>query len=190
MNITVLAKKGGVGKSTVSLLLFEAFRNAHRTAVIKDWDPQGTSAKTLELIDGQKPASAAPPNIVIWDTPPSLDHIATTTAVRNADIVVVVTSPAPADVWETDHAVRFARDKNPQALIRVIFNKFRKGTVLGRVIEESVARMSAPALATMLSERECYKHAIGQGWKALDNQARQEVLQLAVELLTFETSSR
>ena len=26
MNITVLAKKGGVGKSTVSLVLYEAFR--------------------------------------------------------------------------------------------------------------------------------------------------------------------
>jgi cellulose biosynthesis protein BcsQ len=30
MNITLLAKKGGVGKSTVSILLYEAFRLTSR----------------------------------------------------------------------------------------------------------------------------------------------------------------
>ena len=186
MNIAVLAKKGGVGKSTVSLLLYEAFRNAHRTVVIEDWDPQGTSAKTLAMIDGQKTAPGEKPEITIWDTPPSLDHVATATAVRNANIIIVVTSPAPADVWETKHAVEFAREKNPKAPVRIIFNKFRKGTVLGKLVEDTSKNMEAPTLTTTLSERECYRHAIGQGWKALDNHARQEVLHLAVELLSFE----
>jgi hypothetical protein len=37
----------------------------------------------------------------------------------------------------------------------------------------------------MISERQCYKHAGAQGWKALDAAAREEVLQFAVALLSL-----
>jgi cellulose biosynthesis protein BcsQ len=52
MNITLLAKKGGVGKSTLSILLYEAFRHAGKSVSLRDWDAQGTSSKALELILG------------------------------------------------------------------------------------------------------------------------------------------
>ena len=54
MNIAILAKKGGVGKSTVALLLHESFRHAGRSVAIRDWDAQGSSNKALELIGGEK----------------------------------------------------------------------------------------------------------------------------------------
>jgi chromosome partitioning protein len=185
MNITLLAKKGGVGKSTVSILLFEAFRQAGKSVSIRDWDAQGTSSKALGLILGTGAADQpTKTDIVIYDTPPSLEHTATATSVRNADIVLVVTSPSPADIWEADDAVRFAQGKNSSALVKVIFNKVRKATVLGRLIEESAKQLSVPALAVTLSARECYQHAVAQGWKALDSAARQEVLQLIVALLS------
>lgn len=187
MNITILAKKGGVGKSTVSLLLYEAFRHAGKTVSIHDWDVQGTSTKALELINGGKLGFDRQAAIVIWDTPPSLDHTATATAVRNADIVLIVTSPAPADIWEAEDAVKFAKTRNAKAAVRVVFNKVRKTTVLGRLVEESAKQMSAPTLSVTLSGRECYQHAVGQGWKALDSTAREEVLHLAVALLSFQT---
>jgi chromosome partitioning protein len=184
MNITLLAKKGGVGKSTVSILLYEAFRQAGKSVTIRDWDAQGTSSKALELILGTGVPQPAKADIVIFDTPPSLEHNATATAVRNADIVLVVTSPSPADIWEADDAVRFVQAKNGNAAVRVIFNKVRKATVLGRLIEESAKQVSVPALPVTLSARECYQHAVAQGWKALDSAARQEVLQVIVALLS------
>jgi chromosome partitioning protein len=187
MNITLLAKKGGVGKSTVSILLYEAFRQAGKTVSIRDWDAQGTSTKSLELIHGGSSRNESrDTNIVIFDTPPSLDHTATATAVRSADIVLVVTSPSPADIWEAEDAVRFAQAKNSKAMVRVIFNKVRKTTVLGRLVDESAKQVSVPALPVSLSGRECYQHAVAQGWKALDNAARQEVLQLIVALFSPE----
>jgi chromosome partitioning protein len=185
MNITLLAKKGGVGKSTLSILLYEAFRQAGKSVSLHDWDAQGTSSKALELILG--PNAAKQPekaDIVIYDTPPSLDHTATATAVRSANIVLVVTSPSPADIWEADDAVRFVQSKNSNALVRVIFNKVRKSTVLGRLVDESAKQVSVPALSVTLSARECYQHAVAQGWKALDGAARQEVLQLIIALLS------
>ena len=185
MKITLLAKKGGVGKSTLSLLLYEAFRQAGKTVAIHDWDAQGTSTKALELITGERPDTNRKADITIYDTPPSLDHTATATAVRSADIVLVVTSPSPADIWEAEEAVRFVQARNPNAIVRVVFNKVRKTTVLGRLVDESAKQISVASLSTSLSARECYVHSIAQGWKALDSTAREEVLQLAVALLSI-----
>jgi chromosome partitioning protein len=186
MNLAILSKKGGVGKSTVSVLLYEAFRHAGKTVAIHDWDAQGTSTKGLELINGGQVELDRQASIVIWDTPPTLDHTATATAVRNADIVLVVTSPAPADMWEAEDAVKFARTRNDKAAVRVVFNKVRRATVLGRLVDESAKQVSVSVLPVNLNDRECYKHAIAQGWKALDSSAREEVLQLAVALLSFQ----
>jgi MinD-like ATPase involved in chromosome partitioning or flagellar assembly len=186
MNITFLAKKGGVGKSTVSILLYEALSHAGKTVSIHDWDAQGTSSKALEIINSHKPEASRKAEIIIYDTPPDLKHTATATAVRSANIALVVTTPAPADVWEAEDAVRFVQSRNAEASVRVIFNKVRKATVLGRLVDESAKQMSVPSLPVMLSARECYQHAIAQGWKALDNAAREEVLQFALALLSLK----
>jgi chromosome partitioning protein len=186
MIITPLAKKGGAGKSTVSILLHEALRTAGKSVTIRDWDAQGTSNKALEMIYGKADdTNGRQAQITIYDTPPNLAHIATATAVRSAQIVLVVTSPSPADIWEAEEAIQFARSKNPKALVRVMLNKVRKTTVLGKHIEESIKDLSVPPLPSVLSARECYQHAIAQGWKALDGAARAETLQLALRLFSL-----
>jgi chromosome partitioning protein len=185
MNLGVIAKKGGVGKSTVSLTLYEAFRQAGKVVRIKDWDAQGTSSKALRLIQAAKPETRLKPDIIIWDTPPNLEHAATATAIRSADLVLVITTPAPADLWEAQEAVEFAQSRNEKAAIRLVFNKVRKSTILGRLVDESAKQVAVPSLPVMLNYRECYQHAIGQGWKALDSAAREEVLQFAVALLSL-----
>jgi hypothetical protein len=80
--------------------------------------------------------------------------------------------------------VKFVKAKNSSAKVRVVFNKVRKATVLGRLVEESAKQLSVPVLSATLSARECHQHAVAQGWKALDSSARQEVLQLIVALLS------
>jgi cellulose biosynthesis protein BcsQ len=188
MNITLLAKKGGVGKSTLSLLLYEAFRRAGKTVFVQDWDAQGTTTKALELINGHQPqVTRQKADIVIWDTPPSLDHTATATAVRSADIALAVTTPALADIWEADEAARFVQARNAKAAVRLVFNKFQKATLLGRLVEDSAKQVSVPSLPVLLSSRECYKHAVAYGWKALDGAAREEVLQFAVAVLSLKS---
>ncbi|WP_031494815.1 ParA family protein [Bryobacter aggregatus] len=181
MKIALLAKKGGVGKSTVSLLLWMALRQAGRDAVLLDWDAQGTSTKALELLGGQNAKQGSP---TLYDTPPNLEHAATGTAVRSADLCLIVTTPSLADIWEAADAVQFVESRNPGSA-RVVFNKVRKGTVLGKLLDESARLIPAPALGVNLSERECYKHAIAQGWKSLDGSAREEALELALAVLSL-----
>lgn len=187
MTITLLAKKGGVGKSTVCLLLHEAFKKAGKSVAIQDWDVQGTSTKALAFVNGQRAESDATYDILLIDTPPNLEHPATAAAVRSADMAIVVTSPAPADLWEAQEAVQFVRAKGPQATVRVLFNKVRKNTILGRLLEQSAKQVDAPVIPVNLSARECYQHAVGQGWAALDATAREELLQLAVSLMSQHT---
>src|SRR5450759_2165150 len=146
MVITLLAKKGGVGKSTVCLLLHEAFKKAGKSVAIQDWDAQGTSNKALGMIDGKRAEPDTAYDILLFDTPPNLENPATAVAVRSADIALVVTSPAPADLWEAEEAVAFARAKAPQAAVRVLFNKVKKNTILGRLLEESSKQVSAPVV--------------------------------------------
>lgn len=184
MNIALLAKKGGVGKSTLSILLYEAFTHAGKTVLVRDWDAQGTSTKALSQITMNGTMSqTSRADVTIYDTPPNLDHTATATAVRSADTVLVVTSPSPADIWEADDAIQFVQNRNRKASVRLVFNKVRKTTILGRLVEESAKGLRVPALPVTISSRECYQHALAHGWKALDSAAREEVLQLTVALL-------
>ncbi len=185
MTITILAKKGGVGKSTVCLLLHEAFKKAGKSVAIQDWDAQGTSNKALAFINGEQAKPETSYDILLFDTPPNLEHPATAAAVRSADIALVVTSPAPADLWEAEEAVRFVQTKGQHAKVRVLFNKVRKNTILGRLMQESAKQVNVPLNAVHLNARECYQHAVGRGWAALDAAAREEVLQLAVSLMSL-----
>src|ERR1039458_1134397 len=123
MTITLLAKKGGVGKSTVCVLLHEAFKKAGKTVAIQDWDAQGTSNKALAFVNGQRAEPDASYDILLIDTPPNLEHPATAAAVRSADIAIVVTSPAPADLWEAEEAVRFVKSKAPKAVVGLLVGR-------------------------------------------------------------------
>ena len=179
----MLAKKGGVGKSTVTILLYEALRQAGKSVRVHDWDAQGTSSKTMELLGG---AAAESAEIVLYDTPPNLDHTATAVAVQNADIVLVLTTPSPADIWESEEALRYAKQSNPRAVCRLVYNKVRRTTILGRLLDQGGAQPET-ALASRLGSRECYQHALAQGWRALDGAAREEVLQLGLAVLSLRT---
>jgi cellulose biosynthesis protein BcsQ len=189
-NIAIIAKKGGVGKTTVTMLLYEAFRQAGRPVFIHDWDPQGSVTKCLKSIhQGKIPTMNGKDDnaIMLWDSPPDLTHTATATAARNANIALIVTSPAPLDMWEAQETANFVQSRNSGAVIRVVINKFKRATVLGRGIEGNTKLINVPTLPVMLNQRECYIHASVHGWQALDNAARQEVLQLGISLLSFQS---
>ena len=182
MKVAILAKKGGVGKSTLCLLFYESLRNAGRSVAIRDWDPQGTTTKALQAFKGEPEIPGATYDVLFLDTPPNLAHTATAAAVAEADIALVVTTPSLPDLWEAEEAVRFVQDTNDNALVRVVVNQVRSTTILGRNIDKAVKKVgiSAQILKPKLSFREMYRHAAGEGWKALDMNARLEVAQLAL----------
>ena len=181
LNITLLAKKGGVGKSTTSILLYEVLRQAGKRCA-QGLGCSGHQQQGSGVDSRQKPETVINPDIVIYDTPPNLDHTATATAVRSADLAFVMATPAPADIWEAEEAVQFVKERNPKANVRVVFNKVRKTTVLGRLVEESAKQVSAPTAgnaqrAGMLPARD------RPGLESARYAAREETLQFALALL-------
>ena len=183
MRIAVVAKKGGVGKSLVSLLLYESLRQAGRSVNLVDWDVQGTSTKSRALIDkGREVEETA--DVMIYDTPPNLTSHATANPMGFADLILVVATPSPVDVWEAQDAAQVAKKAAKRgAKVRVIFNKVRVNTLLGRMLDETAEGFVVPTLATVISSREVYQHFYVRGWKALDAPAREEVLQLTIAVL-------
>lgn len=130
--------------------------------------------------------------VLIIDTPPNLTHTATITAVQAADLVIIVTTPSPFDVWEAEAAAEFVRKQRPDVPLVALFNKVRRTTLLGRLVDENAKQLTIPVLPTMLSARECFQHAGVRGWKALDGAAREEVYRLTLAVISpqpFSTPS-
>jgi cellulose biosynthesis protein BcsQ len=166
MVIAIVAKKGGVGKSLISLLLYQSLKQAGRSVELHDWDAQGTATKSRELTEANQKAEplAQSAEVVIYDTPPNLAHTATDVAIRSADLVLVVATPSPVDVWEAQDAASLAQNSvRKKAKVRVLFNKVRRNTLLGRVLEETAKQFPVPTLQPVLSSRECYQHFAWQG---------------------------
>src|SRR5258708_32667554 len=129
MKIALVAKKGGVGKTTLCLLLHEAFKRAERTVAVRDYDAQGSASKALDAFGGQKESPGQTYDILIIDTPPSLSAPATAAAVAEANIILVPTTPTPLDLWEADEAAEFPREGNQPAKNRVLLKRFKDGRI-------------------------------------------------------------
>lgn len=123
--VALIARKGGVGKTTLSgHLAVEAERMGHGPVALIDTDPQATLTDWWSARQTQQPrtpANAAPPApelarstlsrltatlrqlreagtaLVVIDTPPALSE-AIAAVIRIADLVLVPTRPSPHDL--------------------------------------------------------------------------------------------
>jgi chromosome partitioning protein len=111
--ITLIAQKGGAGKTTLALSLAIAAEEAGATSVIIDLDPQATAcnwgdrreAETPIIVDAQavrlqsalQKAEEASVDIAIIDTPPRSEQ-ATLAAAKAANLVVIPCRPQIYDL--------------------------------------------------------------------------------------------
>src|ERR1035437_1192982 len=192
MKIAFLAKKGGAGKTTSSLLVAEALRQAGNHVAVQDFDKQGSSTKSL-MHSQSEVEIAVPKNeytYIVFDTPPNLEHSATLGAVREADVIVVVTGQQVVDFWEVTEAVEFAEKTNPRAVVRVLVNKVKNGTILARSVDESIMALKVKALQTHIPDRQVFAHFVGGGgWNVLDRAAQVVAGKLALEIVSLTNSS-
>lgn len=185
MNIALVAKKGGVGKTTLCLLLHEAIKQTGQSVAVRDYDSQGSASKALAQFSGTREVPGQSYNVLLIDTPPSLTMAATAAAVADANVILIPTSPSPVDVWEADEAARFARDKNPSAIVRIVLNRTKTGTLLTEAITQSLTGVAAEILGVTIGDRQSYQHAIIGGWEALDARAEKEIFQFTVAVTSL-----
>jgi chromosome partitioning protein len=188
MTITFCNGKGGAGKTTLALLLGCALADAGRRVGILDRDPQKTATRWIETTKPPSLESAVDGvtyDALIIDTPPRLDSALVHDSVRQADKVILVTSPSPADLWTSQDTAQMIKLHHPNQKAVILFNQVQKQTLLARDLESLAVRIGLPTLRHTISRRQAYQHALVLGWKALDSGAREEALQVALEIITF-----
>lgn len=186
MTITLCNGKGGAGKTTTALLLAGILADAGYTVGVVDRDKQQTATKCIDEIqpDGYSIAQAGQLyDIRIIDTPPNIDAPELINSIRESDIVIVVSSPSPADLWTSrDTAEAVKRHKRKHTSARLLFAQVHSNTILARDMDIMADHIGLKPLTNYLSYRQSYQHALLYGIKALDTRAKEQLLLLALEI--------
>ncbi|MGI4831539.1 MAG: AAA family ATPase [Janthinobacterium lividum] len=184
MIITLCNGKGGSGKTTLSVLLGSALVEAGHHVALLDTDPQHTATRWIEEIGGLELATAGKEYGALFiDTAPRLETREVKDSIRRADVVVLVTSPSPADLFTSRDTASLIHAEGAKDRAFVLFNQVQPGTILARDLEDMAARIGLPAFKNTLRRRQAYQHAVLMGWKSLGNEAREELFKVALEIV-------
>ena len=179
IRIAFVNGKGGVGKTTATTLIAAALADAGQSVSIDDRDPQ-LSATTAAGIFGLPLGDSHP--VVVIDTAPSVTLPSTLDAIQTADLVVLVTSPSPLDLATTAATAQWIKTERPTGLTRLLFNLVQTNNRFFNEISEIAKEIPFPAFKHHLVRRTAYQVAQLGGWKSIPAIAREEIIQLAVEI--------
>ncbi len=181
MTLTLCNGKGGVGKTSAAILLGLALTEAGHQVYVCDTDPQPTATRWIK--EGDLPfVTAGKATTSIIDTPPRLDSKAVAEAIKKSDVVIVVTSPSPADLFTSQDTARLIEKLGATQKARLLFNQVQEGTLLARDLEGTAERVGLVALKSFLRRRQCYQQAVLLGWSVLPASAKEEVFKVALEI--------
>ncbi len=192
MIITLCNGKGGSGKTTLSVLLAAALVEAGHEVALLDTDPQRTATRWIEEIGGLELAQAGKEYGALFiDTAPRLETAEVRESIRRADVIVLVTSPSPADLFTSRDTATLILREGAKDRAHVLFNQVQPGTILARDLDDMAERIGLPAFKNILRRRQAYQHAVLMGWKSLGNEAREELFKVALEIVgSAKTQSR
>jgi chromosome partitioning protein len=189
MTITLCNGKGGSGKTTLSVLLGSALVEAGHQVALLDTDPQHTATRWIEEMQqsSESTLQIAVPGTeygaLFIDTAPRLETSEVRDAIRRADVVVLVTSPSPADLFTSRDTAQLIHNEGAKDRSYVLFNQVQPGTILARDLDDLAERIGLPAFKNTLRRRQAYQHAVLLGWKSLGNEAREELFKVALEIV-------
>ena len=184
LTIALINGKGGVGKTTVALLLALALKQVRREVVLIDKDPQKSATTFAEAMGLQVVEAPSPDDsLIIIDTPPNIHHPDTRETIRRADLVVLITTPSPTDLAATAATASIIEQDRPGNTV-VLFNRVQASNRFAGTLPAIAARLPFPVLQHILYQRTAYQVAQLEGWHVLPATARAELAQVALELLT------
>lgn len=181
--IAVANQKGGVGKSTVSMLLAGTWGRAGYKVLVVDSDPQGTATQWGSTSDetifpasvislagmGSKLHREVQKHVgnydmVVIDCPPSVE-LQSQSALLIADIAIIPLPPSPPVLWGSlgiKLLIEKAMAVNPELRGFILLNKVKK-TALSRDIQELLTGFGLPVLKNQLKELIAYEEASAVG---------------------------
>lgn len=193
MKVIVISNmKGGVGKSTLSVLLAHAMSDIMKVAIL-DTDPQKTTynlAKGIEVYTNENQAlSNTDLELLIVDTPPYISQ----DLPRFYDMANLILMPMQASypdynvMEDTASLINDAIKRNKGLKASIVINMNDTRTVLtNSIVEQIRLKGGLPIMQTMIELRVDYKRAIVQEegiYSLADKKAHKEFNMFTKEVL-------
>lgn len=200
--LTITSRKGGCGKTTVSVALAAALAGEGVDVALLDADANGSAHRWATSIyegpaiaayaeaDAERLADLLPQladrhALVVCDTA-GFANQAATVCIAAADAVLVPVTPGEGDVIEAQRTTTFvaglARSTRRTIPVRVLANRVRRGTTLSRHVLSELEGLKLPRLTTVLSEAVGYGELGFSGQQPRDGAAAEEIAALVAEL--------
>ena len=181
--ITLVNRKGGVGKSSLSCLLALYWAHQKRKQVaIKDYDPQGSSQAFVDLMANPRITAYSggeDSDFLLIDTPGGIKQRDLNELVELSDKVIIPLCLSPTDIRSsTETATLIA---NPEKTW-LLFNQVDTRTSAFKDRASYAKAIGLQPLKSYLSKRIGFSYALIDGWSALSRKCIQELDQLAKEV--------
>jgi chromosome partitioning protein len=210
MILSLVNRKGGVGKTTLAVNIAGALARQGRRVLLMDVDPQGSAsqwhglggAREFEVRHYPKPdlpeflgALRRDFDHVILDSPPTTGELTRSALVR-ADLAVIPVGPSPLDIWssrDTVALVREAGELNPHLAARLLIARMIPRTILAREAREALGALGIAVFETEISQRVAYVESMIAGLSVLQyspqSEAASEITRLCAEILRLSMVS-
>lgn len=189
--ITVANHKGGTGKTTLSIALYQAFTKSGTNCLLVDTDPQRSIINTntqldagLNVIDEIDTEKIQKHTISIIDTEPSWT-LTTEKAVQLANIVLLPFTPSMLDAMATIQTVIKIRADQPEKKVFAVVNMAMSGTGFNNDVKELLESKDIPTLSVTVGSRIAFKRSMfstANIYKEKDQKAKAESDALAMEI--------
>lgn len=192
--VSVLNRKGGVGKTTLATNLARALQLRGREVVLVDTDPQGSARDWASTSDDvEVPVTVGVDRPVLDTELPRLkgydvavvDGVAkmermSASAVKASDLVLIPVRPSALSMWPAGELVDLIKSRQEVAgLPRAAFvlSQAIVGTNLAEEAEEALGRLELPVWPGT-HQRIAYAKAVGRGVSVLDLSAKKATAEI------------
>lgn len=204
--ISLSHQKGGVGKTTLTLNLYDYYiRNGLKCAIV-DADVQGSIQEAVVVLGEQEDWATmniiempeegkwerlhdySEYNIILIDTPPYLSHqLPDIFAI--SDFVLIPCKASPLDalaINQTIDLVKESMEENPGLRAGIVMNMVYHSTDFNDKVESIVAEHGLPVFKSKIANRVAYSKSLFITRSVLgenDKKAKEEIANLGTELL-------
>jgi chromosome partitioning protein len=200
--LTITSRKGGCGKTMLSMVVAASVAEQGIDAALLDADPNGAAHRwATETYAGQPITSYAEADaehladllptlaqrhaVLIIDTA-GFGNQAAAVAIAGADLVLVPVTPGEADLVEAQRTVTYVRGLGRSTRrpieARVVANRIRRTTTLSRHVLTELETLGLPRLQAVMSEAVAYAEIGFAGTLPKDGTAAEEIAAFLAEL--------